>query len=82
MILHTLQFRALSDQLFRSPEHYKHVRKEIVKQFAAKICLLTSFRDTYFIEIMPLYEAPKRGRVLICRFNAVNLLQRCYGFSS
>ncbi|XP_061372384.1 OVARIAN TUMOR DOMAIN-containing deubiquitinating enzyme 12-like [Gastrolobium bilobum] len=95
------QFRALSDQLFRSPEHHKHVRKEIVKQlkdhrslyecyvpmkykqyykkmaksgewgdhvtlqaaadkFAAKICLLTSFRDTCFIEIMPLYEAPKR----------------------
>ncbi|QCD94147.1 hypothetical protein DEO72_LG5g2227 [Vigna unguiculata] len=26
------QFRALSDQLYRSPEHHKHVRKEIVKQ--------------------------------------------------
>ncbi|KAL9323740.1 hypothetical protein ACSQ67_008597 [Phaseolus vulgaris] len=100
------QFRALSDQLYRSPEHHKHVRKEIVKQvslcqlkdrrslyecyvpmkykkyhkkmaksgewgdhvtlqaaadnFAAKICLLTSFRDTCFIEIMPLYQAPQR----------------------
>ncbi|XLS98526.1 hypothetical protein HN51_041261 [Arachis hypogaea] len=95
------QFRALSDQLFRSPEHHKHVRKDIVKQlkghrslyecyvpmkykkyckkisksgewgdhltlqaaadkFAAKICLLTSFRDTCFIEIMPLHQAPKR----------------------
>ena len=30
-------------------------------QFAAKICLLTSFRDTCFIEIMPQYQAPKRG---------------------
>ncbi|GLT32021.1 hypothetical protein SLA2020_067160 [Shorea laevis] len=29
-------------------------------QFAAKICLLTSFRDTCFIEIMPQYQAPKR----------------------
>lgn len=95
------QFRALSDQLYRSPEHHKHVRKDIVKQlkdhrslyesyvpmkykryykrmaksgewgdhvtlqaasdkFAAKICLLTSFRDTCFIEIMPLYQAPQR----------------------
>ncbi|RZB61149.1 OTU domain-containing protein isoform B [Glycine soja] len=95
------QFRALSDQLYRSPEHHKHVRKEIVKQlkdhrslyecyvpmkykkyhkkmaktaewgdhvtlqaaadkFSAKICLLTSFRDTCFIEIMPLYQAPQR----------------------
>ncbi|XP_020218531.1 OTU domain-containing protein DDB_G0284757 isoform X2 [Cajanus cajan] len=95
------QFRALSDQLFKSPEHHKNVRKEIVKQlkdhqslyecyvpmkykqyckkmaksgewgdhvtlqaasdkFAAKICLLTSFKNNCFIEIMPLYQAPKR----------------------
>ncbi|KAK7377764.1 hypothetical protein VNO80_03196 [Phaseolus coccineus] len=94
------QFRALSDQLFRSPEHHKHVRKDIVKQlkdhrslyecyvpmkykqyykkmakfgewgdhvtlqaaadkFAAKICLLTSFKDTCFVEIMPSNQAPK-----------------------
>ncbi|CAN6248453.1 unnamed protein product, partial [Urochloa humidicola] len=26
------QFRALSDQLYRSPDYHKHVRKEIVKQ--------------------------------------------------
>uniref|UniRef100_A0A8R7PG26 OTU domain-containing protein n=1 Tax=Triticum urartu TaxID=4572 RepID=A0A8R7PG26_TRIUA len=29
------QFRALSDQLYRSPEYHKHVRKEIVKQLKA-----------------------------------------------
>ncbi|GMN57349.1 hypothetical protein TIFTF001_026461 [Ficus carica] len=98
------QFRALSDQMYRSPEYHKHVRKEIVKQlkdfrslyecyvpmkykryykkmaklgewgdhvtlqaaadkFEAKICLLTSFRDTCFIEIMPQYHAPKRGKL-------------------
>lgn len=96
------QFRALSDQLYRSPEYHKHVRKEVVKQlkenrslyegyvpmkykkyykkvaksgewgdhvtlqaaadkFAAKICLLTSFRDTCFIEIVPQYQEAKRG---------------------
>ncbi|KAI4367318.1 hypothetical protein MLD38_023069 [Melastoma candidum] len=95
------QFRALSDQMYRSPEYHKHVRKDIVKQlksyqslyegyvpmrfktyykkmaklgewgdhvtlqaaadkFAAKICLLTSFRDTCFIEIMPQLGAPQR----------------------
>ncbi|KAK8938944.1 hypothetical protein KSP39_PZI011381 [Platanthera zijinensis] len=26
------QFRAVSDQLYGSPEHHKHVRKEVVKQ--------------------------------------------------
>ena len=31
-------------------------------QFEAKICLLTSFRDTCFIEIMPRNQAPKRGK--------------------
>ncbi|KAH7683396.1 Ubiquitinyl hydrolase 1 protein [Dioscorea alata] len=95
------QFRALSDQLYKSPEHHKHVRKEIVKQlkdspsqyegyvpmkykhyyqkmaksgewgdhvtlqaaadkFGAKICLLTSFRDTCFIEIVPQLQTPQR----------------------
>nr|CAB3484405.1 unnamed protein product [Digitaria exilis] len=105
------QFRALSDQLYRSPDYHKHVRKEIVKQvceslaileilscsvvkvdelvfvtvvplntifsrsgewgdhvtlqaaadkFAAKICLLTSFRDTCFVEIVPQYQTPQR----------------------
>ncbi|XP_048629968.1 OVARIAN TUMOR DOMAIN-containing deubiquitinating enzyme 12 isoform X2 [Brassica napus] len=29
-------------------------------RFAAKICLLTSFRDTCFIEIMPQDQAPKQ----------------------
>ncbi|PPD91213.1 hypothetical protein GOBAR_DD11853 [Gossypium barbadense] len=76
------QFRALSDQMYRSPEYHKHVRKDIVKQvcgrsgewgdhvtlqaasdkFAAKICLLTSFRDTCFIEIMPQSQPPKHGQ--------------------
>ncbi|XP_058102672.1 OVARIAN TUMOR DOMAIN-containing deubiquitinating enzyme 12 [Magnolia sinica] len=95
------QFRALSDQMYKSPEHHKYVRKEIVKQlkdfrslyegyvpmkyktyykkmaksgewgdhltlqaaadkFAAKICLLTSFRDTCFVEIVPQHQAPQR----------------------
>ncbi|GAB4848597.1 OVARIAN TUMOR DOMAIN-containing deubiquitinating enzyme 12 [Ancistrocladus abbreviatus] len=95
------QFRALSDQIYRSPEYHKHVRREVVKQlknnrslyegyipmkykhyykkmaksgewgdhvtlqaaadkFAAKICLLTSFKDTSFIEIVPQHQEPKR----------------------
>ncbi|KAF3323547.1 OTU domain-containing protein [Carex littledalei] len=95
------QFRALSDQLFRSPEYHKNVRKDVVRQlkefrslyegyvpmkykkyckkmaksgewgdhvtlqaaadkFVAKVCLLTSFRDTCFVEIIPQSEAPQR----------------------
>ncbi|KAG0480696.1 hypothetical protein HPP92_011554 [Vanilla planifolia] len=95
------QFRALSDQLYGSPEHHKYVRKEVAKQlkefcsfyegyvpmkykqyrkkmaksgewgdhvtlqaaadkFSAKICLLTSFRDTCFIEIVPRGQDPRR----------------------
>ncbi|KAJ6329257.1 hypothetical protein OIU77_010853 [Salix suchowensis] len=97
------QFRALSEQMFKSPEYHKHVRKDIVKQlkdyrllyeghvpmrykhyckkmarsgewgdhvtlqaaadkFTAKICLLTSFRDTCFIEITPQQQPPQRGK--------------------
>lgn len=95
------QFRALADQLFRSPDYHKHVRKQVVKQlkhhrklyesyvpmkyrsylrkmkkagewgdhvtlqaaadrFEAKICLVTSFRDTCYIEILPKDENPTR----------------------
>lgn len=95
------QFRALSDQIYKSPEYHKNVRKDVVEQlkdscclyegyvpmkykqyckkmaksgewgdhvtlqaaadkFAAKICLLTSFRDTCFIEITPQCQPPKR----------------------
>lgn len=31
-------------------------------KFAAKICLLTSFRDTCFIEIIPQHQPPKCGK--------------------
>ncbi|KMZ69321.1 OTU-like cysteine protease-like [Zostera marina] len=95
------QFRAISDQLFKTPEHHKYIRKHAVKQlkefqslyegyvpmkykryckkmkksgewgdhltlqaasdkFGAKICLLTSFRDTCFVEIVPQQQAPQR----------------------
>ncbi|GFY85160.1 cysteine proteinases superfamily protein [Actinidia rufa] len=30
------QFRALSDQMYKSPEYHKHVRKEVVKQVVIK----------------------------------------------
>jgi hypothetical protein len=31
-LLDLLQFRALSEQMYKSPEHHKHVRKDVVKQ--------------------------------------------------
>ncbi|XP_031740162.1 OVARIAN TUMOR DOMAIN-containing deubiquitinating enzyme 11 isoform X3 [Cucumis sativus] len=54
------QFRALADQLFRNPDYHKHVRKAVIKQFGAKICLVTSFRDTCYIEILPKDNSPHK----------------------
>ncbi|KAF7848736.1 hypothetical protein BT93_L1611 [Corymbia citriodora subsp. variegata] len=101
------QFRALSDQLYRSPEHHKFVRQQIVQQlkscpemyagyvskpfgdylkgmskcgewgdhvtlqaaadsYGVKIFVLTSFKETCYIEILP--HIPKSGRVIFLSF--------------
>ncbi|KAJ7515712.1 hypothetical protein O6H91_22G024600 [Diphasiastrum complanatum] len=101
------QFRALSDQLYRTSEHHKFVRKQIVRQlkshpdsyegyvptkysdylkrmaksgewgdhvtlqaaadsYGVKICLVTSFKDTCFIEIVA--KDPKSSRVIFLSF--------------
>ncbi|CAL9146493.1 unnamed protein product [Musa hybrid cultivar] len=95
------QFRALSDQLYRSPEHHKFVRQQVVDQlrshpeiydgyvpmsyddylkkmskngewgdhvtlqaaadsYGVKIFILTSFKDTCYIEILPSVEKSQR----------------------
>ncbi|XP_030550516.2 OVARIAN TUMOR DOMAIN-containing deubiquitinating enzyme 9 isoform X3 [Rhodamnia argentea] len=95
------QFRALSDQLYRSPEHHKFVRQQIVQQlkscpqmydgyvpmafgdylkkisksgewgdhvtlqaaadsYGVKIFVITSFKDTCYIEILPHISKSKR----------------------
>lgn len=95
------QFRALSDQFYRSPEHHQFVRQQIVSQleshremyegyvpmpyndyleklsesgqwgdhvtlqaaadtYGVKIFVLTSFKDTCYIEILPKVEKSKR----------------------
>ncbi|KAH7446425.1 hypothetical protein KP509_01G054900 [Ceratopteris richardii] len=95
------QFCAFSDQLYRTPEHHKSVRKDVVSQLKAypeyyegyvpmkysdyvkkmaksgewgdhvtlqaaadyygvEICLLTSFKDTSFIRILPKKRKSKR----------------------
>ncbi|KAG0478202.1 hypothetical protein HPP92_012921 [Vanilla planifolia] len=95
------QFRALSDQFYRTPEHHKFVREEIVNQlrsypeiyegyvpmaygdylkkisklgewgdhltmqaaadwYGVKIFILTSFKDTCYIEIIPANQKSKR----------------------
>lgn len=57
-------------------------------QFSAKICLLTSFRDTCFIEIMPRQQSPQRGssskrplNLLISVFKQTDLLLQLQFFS-
>ncbi|PKA47789.1 OTU domain-containing protein 5 [Apostasia shenzhenica] len=95
------QFRALSDQFYRAPEHHKFVRQEVVNQlqshpeiyegyvpmaygdylkrmsksgewgdhvtlqaaadsYGVKIFIVTSFRDTCYVEIMPINQKSKR----------------------
>lgn len=95
------QFRALSDQFYRSPEHHKFVRKQIFNQlkshpdmyegyvpmtyseylkriskngewgdhvtlqaaadsYGVKILIITSFKDTCYIEILPKFQKSKR----------------------
>uniref|UniRef100_A0A0D6QVP0 ubiquitinyl hydrolase 1 n=1 Tax=Araucaria cunninghamii TaxID=56994 RepID=A0A0D6QVP0_ARACU len=95
------QFRALSDQFYRTPEHHKFVRQQIVNQlkshpdmyegyvpmsydeylekiaksgewgdhvtlqaaadcYGVKICVVTSFKDTCFIEIQPRVQRSQR----------------------
>ncbi|KAK8947901.1 hypothetical protein KSP40_PGU015657 [Platanthera guangdongensis] len=95
------QFRALSDQFYRTPEHHKFVRQQVLEQleshpriyegyvpmeykeylqkiskngewgdhvtlqaaadsYGVKIFVLTSFKDTCYIEIMPVDEKSKR----------------------
>ncbi|KAL8247573.1 hypothetical protein R6Q59_008789 [Mikania micrantha] len=39
------QFRSLSDQIYRSSEHHKLVREQVVHQFGVKIFVLTSFKS-------------------------------------
>ncbi|KAH7662847.1 Ubiquitinyl hydrolase 1 protein [Dioscorea alata] len=95
------QFRALSDQFYRSPEHHKFVRQQVVNQlkshpeiyegyvpmaydeylekmsksgewgdhvtlqaaadsYGVKMVIFTSFKDTCYIEILPINEKSKR----------------------
>ncbi|KAL3653009.1 hypothetical protein CASFOL_002690 [Castilleja foliolosa] len=101
------QFRALSDQFYRTPEHHKFVRQQIVKQlrscpeiyegyvpmayehylskmsksgewgdhvtlqaaadsYGMKIFVITSFKDTCYIEILP--NVQKSERVIFLSF--------------
>ncbi|KAK7279331.1 hypothetical protein RJT34_24379 [Clitoria ternatea] len=94
------QFRALSDQLYNTPDHHKYVRRHIVNQlksrpeiyegyvpmeydeylgkmaksgewgdhvtlqaaadsYGVRIFVMTSFKDTCCIEILPHFEKPK-----------------------
>lgn len=101
------QFRALSDQIYRTAEHHRFVRQEIVEQlklqpelyegyvpmaygdylkqmsmngqwgdhvtlqaaadaYGVKIFIITSFRDTCYIEILP--HTPKSKRIIFLSF--------------
>ncbi|KAI3470486.1 hypothetical protein Pfo_027149 [Paulownia fortunei] len=101
------QFRSLSDQIYRTPEHHKFVREQVVNQlksraelyenyvpmaygeyvkkmskngewgdhitlqaaadwFGIKIFIITSFKDTCYIEILP--QTQKSNRIIFLSF--------------
>ncbi|KAK6163363.1 hypothetical protein DH2020_000227 [Rehmannia glutinosa] len=107
------QFRALSDQFYRTPEHHKFVRQQIVKQlrscpeiyegyvpmayehylskmsksgewgdhvtlqaaadsYGMKIFVITSFKDTCYIEILPNVQKSERESFLELLFSIVS----------
>lgn len=101
------QFRSLSDQIYRTPEHHKFVREQVINQlnsqpelyenyipmtydeylkkmsrsgewgdnitlqaaadrYGVKIFVITSFKDTCYIEILP--RTPKSNRIIFLSF--------------
>lgn len=56
-----MKYKHYYKKMAKSGEWGDHVTLQAAADaFAAKICLLTSFRDTCFIEIIPQYQEPKR----------------------
>lgn len=47
-VLSIWKFRALSDQLYKSAEYHKHVRKEIVKQVSIILFCLYIILSFYY----------------------------------
>ncbi|KAL8533149.1 hypothetical protein ACS0TY_009410 [Phlomoides rotata] len=101
------QFRSLSDQIYRTPEHHKFVREQVVDQlksrsdlyenyvpmayadyvkkmskngewgdhvtlqaaadwFGVKVFIITSFKDTCYIEILPQSQKSNRSTYYFC----------------
>ncbi|KAL6578086.1 hypothetical protein OROMI_010414 [Orobanche minor] len=78
------QFRSLSDQIYRTSDHHKFVREQVVNQlkngewgdhvtlqaaadwFGFKIFIITSFKDTCYIEILP--QTMKSNRIIFLSF--------------
>lgn len=104
------QFRALSDQFYRTPEHHEFVRQQVINQlksqpeiyegyvpmgygdyleklsrsgewgdhvtlqaaadsYGVKIFVITSFRDTCYIEILPNAQRSKRGMFVFVAYH-------------
>ncbi|KAF9587440.1 hypothetical protein IFM89_002621 [Coptis chinensis] len=56
-----MDYKSYLKKMKRSGEWGDHVTLQAAAdRFSAKICLLTSFRDTYYIEIVPKEKSPSR----------------------
>ncbi|KAF8396549.1 hypothetical protein HHK36_018173 [Tetracentron sinense] len=111
------QFGALSDQFYRSPEHHKFVRQQVVNQlkchpeiyegyvsmayrdylkkmsktgewgdhvtlqaaadsYGVKIFVITSFKDTCYMEILPNIQKSKRNCIIFDKDNGIKFTEK------
>ncbi|KAG6758520.1 hypothetical protein POTOM_038873 [Populus tomentosa] len=111
------QFRSLSDQLYRSPEHHKLVREQVIDQlksqpqmyegyvpmayddylkkmskggewgdhitlqaaadsYGVKIFVITSFKDTCYLEILPKVQKSDQGKIRLLELNYLSWNRR------
>ena len=67
LMLSIFLFAVWSKNVFLHDKHIYLMLSIICLQFGAKICLLTSFRDTCSVEIIPRNQAPQRGNTISYR---------------
>ncbi|URE29336.1 OTU-like cysteine protease [Musa troglodytarum] len=74
-----MEYKTYLKNMKRSGEWGDHLTLQAAAdRFGAKICLLTSFRDTCFIEINPKEQSPTRGMPFVaCMHLSLTLMDRC-----
>ncbi|CAJ1964629.1 unnamed protein product [Sphenostylis stenocarpa] len=60
-----MEYKSYLKKMKKSGEWGDHVTLQAAAdRFDAKVCLVTSFRDTYYVEILPTDKNPTRGKAM------------------